>query len=387
MLLVFSAAVSLIMTLAIIPIILYVARRKEWYDSNNHRKIHNGNIPRLGGIGIFFSFMFTLLLMSFIVERSSSAIMWSSRYIPILVAGVLIHFLGIVDDFRNLRARLKLLVQVCASVLVILAGFHFLTVLAPVAPFHFAMDWMAYPITFIWLIGMTNAINLIDGMDGFAGGVSAIIAATFSLFFILRGNAMAAIISLALLGGLIGFLIFNFPPAKIFMGDSGSLFLGFMLGILPILDMSNSRSSMNVVSSISLMAIPILDVLSAVWRRIRRGVSCLIADREHIHHKLLDMGFSTRQALALLCGLQLVLSAAGLSTLYFMQGAFFINVAAWLIAICFFSVSHYLARRVEKHPAIILQGFPLLASFDRRVEVEFNQRHIENDKVDRALNG
>ena len=242
---------------------------------------------------------------------------------------------------------MKLAVQVCASLLVICAGFRFLTILIPVEPYRISLMWVAYPLTFVWLIGMTNAVNLIDGMDGFAGGISTIIAASFSVFFLIRGNIMAAVISLALAGATVGFLVFNLPPAKIFMGDSGSLFLGFMLGVLPILDRSSSSYSMNLVSLITLMAIPVLDVLSAILRRGRRGVSFMTADNEHIHHKLLGLGLSTRGALAVLFGLQVLLSVVGLSTLYFLEGAFYLNLAAWVIAVGFFVGVNFLWKRSE----------------------------------------
>jgi UDP-GlcNAc:undecaprenyl-phosphate/decaprenyl-phosphate GlcNAc-1-phosphate transferase len=335
-----ALVISLVSCVVILKFVLLVSHKNEWYDSTNERKVHTGNIPRLGGIGIFYSFLISLLIISFFLDDSMDKTVWNRQYAPVIICFLGIHFLGLIDDFNNIRARIKLVFQILASAIILIAGFWFRNILIPFDPFRIELGAVSYFITFFWLIGTTNAINLIDGIDGFAGGVSAIIALSFGVFFIVRNDIVAAIIAFAFIGALLGFLVFNFPPAKIFMGDSGSLFLGFFLGVLPILDSGKQLLSMNIISSITLMGIPILDVLSAVIRRRRKKVSFMAPDKEHIHHKLLSISLSPRKTLFILYGLQLVLSVCALSNLYFIEGAFYINLLAWIIAVGFFVSVH-----------------------------------------------
>ncbi|MCX8013198.1 MAG: undecaprenyl/decaprenyl-phosphate alpha-N-acetylglucosaminyl 1-phosphate transferase, partial [Rectinema sp.] len=177
---------------------------------------------------------------------------------------------------------------------------------------------VSYVLTFLWLVGITNAINLIDGIDGLAGGISALAALAFGLFFMFSSQILPAEICLALVGSLIGFLLFNLPPARIFMGDSGSLFLGYILAVIPL--MSQYRGfqgqDIGVFSAATVLAIPIFDTLMAIFRRLRARKSFFSADRKHIHHRLMDKGYRTSEILAILYSLSIVLGMVALSVLF-----------------------------------------------------------------------
>ncbi len=270
------------------PTILSLAHRKQWYDERNHRKIHTDDTPRLGGVGIYLSFVITAVTGLLILDARGMALPGSVRMIAFLFAGVsIMHFMGLYDDFVNLRAVVKLVVQLAAAVVVVAGGtfirsldLPFLTVAVPPA--------LGAPLTVVWLVAIANAVNLVDGADGLAGTISGSAALFMGLIALSRGNVGLSVIAFALFGAVAGFLVYNFPPARIFMGDSGSLLLGFVLAIIPVVGFAPGDQSFALLPVLTILFLPVFDTLLAIGRRITRRQPVHTADREHIHHRLID---------------------------------------------------------------------------------------------------
>jgi UDP-GlcNAc:undecaprenyl-phosphate GlcNAc-1-phosphate transferase len=296
-----ALALSLIFT----PLILNFSHRHEWYDEKNHRKVHTRDIPRLGGVGIFVAFLPALIIGMSIVSNGTFADRLTA-YLPAILGLVLIHLTGLIDDFRNLRAAIKLVAQLAAAFLVTLSPLRITVLWIPLLETHLSLGLFAYPVSVLWIVAVANAVNLIDGTDGLAGGFSAIaVLATGLIGLFVLGNPTLAIIAFALFGALLGFLFFNFPPARIFMGDSGSLTVGFLLAAIPLASALEAGASgpvdgFGMIPIVTILLLPILDMITAIARRLRKGQPIHMADREHVHHKLIDRGFSARAILAVL---------------------------------------------------------------------------------------
>ena len=338
--------ISFILSLAAVAIVLRLSNRKKWFDPTDDRKIHRGNIPRLGGIGFALAFMLVALGVSIVTPGYESNL----RYVPCFIALLVILVFGVYDDFRPLAPRYKLIVQVVAALIVIIPGFAFRRIA------YIGADILPGPLGFIitlfWIVGLTNAVNLIDGLDGLAGGVSGIIAVFLGLiFFFFGSNTQLVLFCAAFVGVILGFLVFNapLPKAKIFMGDCGSQFLGFLLALLPLLEHANYPAALPVLYAAALLLIPILDTVAAVWRRIRDKKGISVPDMSHVHHKLMNLGLSVRGVNTVLCGLQILLGAlvfisirlSGMASLYVLGIAYIIGTA-------FFSTVHFMNRAANK---------------------------------------
>jgi UDP-GlcNAc:undecaprenyl-phosphate GlcNAc-1-phosphate transferase len=273
------------------PQIIRISRKNQWYDPVNSRKIHTANIPRTGGIGIFISIVASAALLVLF------GIITPIKNLSFILAGIILMFLtGILDDFENLRARYKLTLQIIAALVAVAAGFHF----SPFPlPFEITLQNRAilYGVTLLWIVGITNAINLIDGIDGLAGGVSCIAALFGAILSLYRGHTATALFALAIAAAATGFLVFNQPPAKIFMGDSGSLILGYSLSVLPLIETGRENPTGELLITATLLVIPVFDTLSAIFRRIRLKKPIAKPDMDHLHHKLLKLGFSAKKIL------------------------------------------------------------------------------------------
>jgi UDP-GlcNAc:undecaprenyl-phosphate/decaprenyl-phosphate GlcNAc-1-phosphate transferase len=309
MLLAFTATtLAFILNLYLIPFLIYLSRKKNWFDdASDARKIHTGQISRLGGIGIIFSLTIATIVTSFGTAKLLQSISsFSPNFefnIYLILSGLyLIFLIGILDDFTDLRARLKLSGQIAAALLVILGGAGIRAVTIPFTEITIQTGIFSPLLSLIWLVGVANAINLIDGMDGLSAGISSMAAFIFAIVFLLQGQIFLSIFCFTLLGSIFGYLFYNFPPAKIFMGDSGSLTLGFLLALLPLL--ASPKSGVSLIMPITMLAIPMADVLAAMIRRKRKGLHFFTPDRSHMHHKLLDMGFDEREILSLIIGIQ-----------------------------------------------------------------------------------
>ena len=294
-----AGALALAVSLAAIPLVIRIAHRRGWYDLPNRRKVHTSPVPRLGGVGIFLALLVSVIVGAELPLLTGGQEVFNfSRQLLFVMAGFLVIFAtGLIDDFRNLAAPLKFLLQVAAAVLVTLGGFSIDALALPGLP-ALRLGWTAWPVTVLWLVGLSNAMNLVDGVDGFAGAIAAFAALALGAMALVQGRTGAALVAVCLLGALAGFLAFNFPPARIFMGDSGSLLLGFALAALPLLRGSNHPDGatllFDLAATVAVLALPVLDTAMAIGRRLRAGRSIFHPDKLHIHHRLQELGLSDR---------------------------------------------------------------------------------------------
>ena len=341
----FTAGVSLLISCAVIPVLLSLSHRFDWYDDTNHRKIHTGNIPRIGGIAIFIAFLAGFLAFRTYSVLSGSWINAGRHIWPLFIGGTVIHLTGLYDDFRNIKALYKLLLQILAACLVVFTGHSILSVSFPFLTTSIDSGIIGQVVSIIWIVGVSNAVNLIDGMDGLSSGVSAAVLIGLGVLFLSQGLLLSAAFTFSLLGGVIGFLLFNRPPAKLFMGDSGSLFIGFMLASLPLLE-SAKTCSMTSFLMITLLLIPVLDTFTAIFRRLVAGKPIHSADKEHLHHKLMHLGLSTGAVLAVIYSVSLVLAAVVMFWVLSPGIASSIClVGGWGIAAVLFTVLHFLNKK------------------------------------------
>ncbi len=347
LLLAFTATtLAFILNLYLIPFLIKLSHRYHWFDdATDDRKIHSGQISRLGGIGIVLSLLFAAAITSLgTAKLLNSAINFSIEYsfhnLIVFSGFFLIFIIGILDDFANLRARIKLYGQIIASLLVILGGVGIHSITVPFTELTFSLGWFGPVLTIMWLIGITNAINLIDGMDGLSAGIAGMATFIYAIVFLLNGQYILSIICFTLLGSVFGYLFYNFPPARIFMGDSGSLTLGFLLALLPL--MAEPQSGTSLVLPVTMLIIPIGDVFAAMIRRKRKGLHFFTPDREHMHHKLLDMGLDERQILSLIIGIQ-VFAGFSIFLFEFIPGVirFLPVILTLILALVFFLYLHY----------------------------------------------
>ncbi len=335
-LLVAAGACALLVNFALLPIIIRVSHRQGWFDVPNGRKIHTDPIPRLGGVGIFVSFLVGVLAVPPLLSAlhlGTGFFPFRLQHIPLAAAFCLMSAVGLVDDFYNLRAMLKFILQILAAVLVILGGF----MIGPVRVFgthSVSLGVASYPLTVLWIVGLSNAMNLVDGVDGFAGGIAAFAGLTMGVIALIQGSTQSALVAFALVGSIVAFLVFNFPPARIFMGDSGAYLLGFTLSVLPLLEPTGGPALPTLGAAATVLTIPIIDTLSAITRRLRQRVSIGTPDKEHVHHKLREIGLKDRKLVAVtyLCSLLLGGASVG-AVLLRGVGAALIFAGAWACSI------------------------------------------------------
>ncbi|UZD44432.1 MraY family glycosyltransferase [Selenomonas sputigena] len=288
--------VAMVVAVAVTPAVIFFAKKTGALDAPDARKVHKKPVPRIGGVGIYIAFMVAMLSFMTYGELSDEVL---TEMAGLMTGGSLIVLLGLVDDYKNLPAKVKLLGQiVCACVLVAFdVRIDFIT-----DPFgdYLYLEYLAIPATIFWIVGLTNTVNLIDGLDGLAAGVATIASVTICLVALQQGYALVAVLTAALAGAAIGFLFYNFNPAKIFMGDTGSMFLGFMLAGISVIGAVKSAATIALIVPILALGLPIMDTTFAIVRRYRGGVPIFKPDKGHLHHRLLDLGFTQRQAVLLM---------------------------------------------------------------------------------------
>ncbi len=287
----FTFFFCLVFSSILTPLIKNIAVKLGVIDRPNYRKIHQNLTPRLGGIAIFISFM-----IGFVATLPSSPLI-----LPILTGAIIIVLVGILDDIFELKARWKLLGQTLATCIVILGGVYIEFINLPFGH-TLQLGVFGVPLTFFWIIFITNAINLIDGLDGLAAGVSSIVLTTISIIAFMDGNIFIGALSLLLSGSTLGFLVHNFHPAKIFMGDTGSLFLGYMISVISILGFK-SITLFTLLVPIVILGVPLSDSIFAIVRRLVNKKPLAEPDKSHMHHCLLYLGFSHQRTVLLLYGL------------------------------------------------------------------------------------
>ena len=300
------AVLALVISLVLVPFVAKLAIKIGAVDKPNARKVHTKLMPRMGGLAIYLSF-FAVLFFSHDLTQ---------EHIGLFVGGTVLILVGIIDDMKDIPAKVKLLGQIAAACIVVAAGVRveFMTnfILGGMFPLYI----FSVPFTVIWIVAIINAVNLIDGLDGLAAGTSIIAAVTMAVSGYATGQNEMASIALILIGATVGFLKYNFHPAKIFMGDTGSMFLGYNLAVLAVMGFTKSFTLLSLVTPILVLAIPILDTLFAIIRRKMNNKPIFKPDKNHLHHCLLNYGFSHRDTVLIIYAVSAVLALCGLIMTY-----------------------------------------------------------------------
>ena len=306
-------AAALLTSLAATPLARRIAVKLGAIDKPTGRRVNKVPVPRMGGIAIFCG-----IAAAFAVQYVGTMFLgWPVVLVPspklrvnywmLVLAFCVIFTTGLLDDKFSLKPAQKLAGQVLAAVIAVAGGLVIGDISSPLGSEFISLGWLAYPVTVIYLVAYVNIINLIDGLDGLAAGISAIASFTMFVLSVMAGRLDAAALSIAVTGSSLGFLRYNFHPASIFMGDSGSLTLGFALGCSSLLSVTRFAGLTTIIVPLVIAAVPILDTLSAIVRRTRAHVSIGQADRGHIHHRLMDEGFDQRQAVLVMYAWTLML--------------------------------------------------------------------------------
>lgn len=303
------------------PLVRRIAHRLGVLDhAHSSRKIHGKPVPRLGGVAIVTAFYVPLIgLTLFPTGVGELFLAQREHVIGLFGGGLAIALLGLYDDLRGAGAGRKFLVQFLVAGFLYYLGFR-IDLLANPFGEPITLGWASLPFTVFWIVGVINAMNLIDGLDGLAGGVALVAVIITFLISFQRGHPLMMLFSSALAGAILGFLFYNFNPASIFMGDTGSMFLGFVLGVTAIQTNQKSTTAVAVLIPAIALGLPILDTLLAIARRAYRGRPLFQADKEHIHHRLIALGLSHRQAVLVLYGFCVLLGCMALMLTYASNG-------------------------------------------------------------------
>jgi len=321
------------LALLITPLVRKWAFKCGALDRPNQRKLHHKVMPRLGGLAIFISFLTAVLITREITLQVAG----------LLTGGFLIVLLGFLDDTRGVSPRVKLAGQVVAACAVIPFGLEVNFLTNPLSGEPLLLGFLSIPVTVLWIVSVTNAVNLIDGLDGLASGITCIASLTLAAVVCIEmyqsvsspAQWEAVVLALILAAAVLGFLRYNFYPAKIFLGDTGSMFLGFSVAVLSIMGLAKSATFISVIIPIVILGIPLLDTVFAILRRYLGQKPIFQPDREHLHHRLIQMGMSHRQAVLSIYGVSLVLglSAIVLTLMTTKQAAIFLVVLSTIVLV------------------------------------------------------
>ena len=305
----------------IMPLVAKLAFRLGAIDKPSARKVHDKPMPRLGGAAIFLAFALAMLA----TQDLNRSLM------GILLGGLTVFLAGILDDIYRLSPWAKLAVQVVAALIAVYFGVrvHVMT-----NPFDgvFQLGALSIPLTLLWIIGITNAVNLVDGLDGLAGGVCGIAAITIGIVALKGDQAAIAYVAFVLAGAVAGFLPHNFHPARIFMGDSGSMFLGFVLACLSVSGLAKGATLISLCIPVIILGIPVFDTIFAIVRRVNNQVPIFEADKAHLHHRLMDMGLSHQQSVLIIYIVSSLLGASAVIMTY-VSGPKALLVLAFVLAL------------------------------------------------------
>ncbi|QUH29511.1 glycosyltransferase family 4 protein [Vallitalea guaymasensis] len=308
-------------------------------DMPKARGMNTKPMPLAGGISIVLGFLVTIALIAPSIKDLELI-----HLIGLIIGGVVITIVGLLDDIYDLPAKLKLFFQILAALIVIITGTTIHAISWPWAPGGvLLLGSFSNVITIIWIIGVTNAVNLIDGLDGLATGVSSIAALCLMFISILNGEPTAVLLTAALAGSCLGFLPHNFNPATIYMGDTGSTFLGFTLSVISIQGFIKSYTAITIIVAVLILGLPIFDTFFAILRRIANGKPVMQADRGHLHHRLVDRGYSHKRAVLTLYGISGGFGIAGI--LIAMNDIMFALIIIGLILVVW--LLDFIARRIK----------------------------------------
>lgn len=319
-----TALISFIST----PIVKKIAIKVNAIDvPKDERRVHNKPIPVMGGLAIYIAFVLGVILYNGILTKSQ---------LGIIIGATIIVMGGILDDVKELKPKYKILIQVIAAICILQSGIRISIVTNPFREFYpyLSVGWIHIPITIIWIVGVTNAFNLIDGLDGLAAGIAFISCVTLMIVSLINGRLEAAFLTAVLSGAILGFLPYNFNPASIFMGDTGSQLLGFLLAAISIEGAIKSATAFVIAVPILAFGLPIYDTLFAMIRRKVNGKSIMQADKGHLHHRLLNMGMSQKQAVIIMYLISAVLGGIAIIAMKISnQRAYFLLALVMVISV------------------------------------------------------
>lgn len=317
-----ALVVAFLLSLVLTPLVGKLAFKIGATDKPNARKVHSKLMPRMGGLAIFLSFMTTFIIFS-------DELM---KYFPLLIGAIVIIIVGIADDIYELRAAPKFLGQILAALIIVFWGG--LEVKFINLPFGGELQFgmLSIPITILWIVAIINAINLIDGLDGLAGGVSSIALITIAIMAVMKNDIFVALVALIVTGATLGFLKYNFHPAKIFMGDTGAMFLGYIIAVLSLLGFKNV-TMISLIVPVIILGVPISDTFFAIIRRLVNKTPISAPDRSHLHHCLLNVGFTHRQTVILIYALAASFGLAAIMFTYATMWGALLILAVLLITI------------------------------------------------------
>jgi UDP-GlcNAc:undecaprenyl-phosphate GlcNAc-1-phosphate transferase len=319
-----SLIAGALLGLLLTPVVTTVSMSLGLVDAPGGRKVHSTAVPRIGGLAIVVAATLAVLLVGWWLPMVGTPPDFRPLQ-PVVLGAALVFAVGLLDDFTTLSVAPKLVVQSVAAGVVMASGL--LIERLTVGTITIQLGPFAYPVTFVWIIGLTNAFNLIDGIDGLATGIAVIAGGTCATILIGRGHVAEAMVLSALVGASLGFLVFNFAPATIFLGDGGSLLFGFVLAATAITGWQKGATALAAGVPLLIFALPIADVVSTLFRRAARAHgdaslagflrSIVEPDREHIHHRMMAFGWSQRQIVVILYALTAILSLTALLTARF----------------------------------------------------------------------
>lgn len=297
---------ALILALIFTPVAIKIAPKIGAVDiPKDNRRMHTTAMPRFGGMAIYIGTVAAMLIF----------LPFSTRLMGLIAGGTLIFLVGIIDDLKNLSAKLKLGCQILCAFILFEFSVRIEFIGNPFGGGYYFFPWIvSLLVTTVWIVGITNTINLIDGLDGLAGGVAFIASISIAYAAYINGNTEASMAMLAIAGGALGFLPFNFNPAKIFMGDGGALFLGFMLAGLSVMSPMKSATMLATVVPVLVLGLPIFDTAFAILRRVINRRPIMEADKGHLHHRIMAAGLGQRRTVLTLYGISGVMGVAAILT-------------------------------------------------------------------------
>ena len=340
-----SFIVAMILSALLVPIVKIVGDKLNIIALQNERTIHNGRIVRIGGYAIYISF----IVCAYIFLKTDVQIN------SILFSSFLVFMIGLYDDIHDVSPKVKLFVEIIAASIIIFYGKIMLRgITIPYLPGDIC-EWISIGITYLWIIGITNAINLIDGLDGLSSGISTIVLVTLSLTSLHFGRTDIAALSLLLAGATVGFLFYNFNPASIFMGDNGALFLGFMISVISLLGFGYKSSAFFTLGApIIVLAVPIMDTIMAILRRKLRKKKFSDADREHLHHQLMfNLNLGQKKSVLILYGATVLFSLSSYIYLFDKKAAIALFVLLVVAFELFVEYTQMISRRYRPLLTII----------------------------------
>lgn len=284
--------IAFVVTYLLTPIVRHWAKAKGFFDAPDARKVHKGNIPRLGGIAIFVGY---LAALSYSLEFTNEK--WG-----LLIGSIILVAVGLWDDIKQIGPKTKLLGQIIAAAVLVISGVNIDWITNPWGDLIYLPSWFSIPLTIFWIVGFINIVNLIDGLDGLAAGICLIACVTIFGVTVAMGQTETALITVSLAGAIFAFLKYNFNPAKIFMGDTGSMLLGYTLGAISVIGVVKTATTVALLVPVIALGVPIMDTTFAIVRRYMNGKPIFKPDKGHLHHRLLAMGLTQKQAVLLMYG-------------------------------------------------------------------------------------